>query len=344
MEEQANDRLAKEARRDSGYRKAAQFLIILGKEEAAKVLKHLSPEEVEGLSMEIARINSVEERESKKILEEFGYLFKSRDLVAQGGLKKAQEMLVAAFGEEKGTSLFNRIKIRTAYEPFTFLQDLDFHQVILLLKDESVPVLSVILSCLNPRLSAGILNYLPSKTQKELARRIARMNKVSPEVIYQAEESLREKIRTQGHMITQEIDGKTALAEIMKHLDFSTEHLLIGELEENDPELAESIRQKLFDVDVIPRIPDRELEIVLREFSDQEIAVILKGKENDIKKKIKSNVSSRRRDMIQLEYDALGEVMRSEADKATTEFMNYLRERAERGEIHLMEKGDEYVE
>lgn len=344
MRDVTREKLAKDKARDSGYRKAAQFLMLLGPDEAANVIKHLSHEEVEELALEIAQINRVEEGEAEKILDEFGCLARSRELVAQGGLGKAREMLIAAFGDEKGETFYNKLRLKTAFQPFSFLEDLDLGQVVLLLKDESTPVVGLILTYLEPQLAGRILSSLPQSSQKDIVKRIGRMHTVTPEVIQQAEQSLRDKIRSLGEIVTQKIDGKSALANILEHLDLRTEEILLDDLEGQDPELAEAIRQQLFNINVVLRIREQDLEQILRDFEDREVALVLKGKEESIKEKIFQNVSSRRRELIKAEYEVLAEVLRRDVDKQTLEFMNYVKNRVDTGEIMLLDKNDEYVE
>jgi flagellar motor switch protein FliG len=253
-------------------------------------------------------------------------------------------MLIAAFGDEKGETFYNRLRLKTAFQPFSFLEDLDLGQVVLLLKDESTPVVGLILTYLEPKLAGRILSSLPPSTQKDIVKRIGRMRTVTPEVIQQAEQSLRDKIRSSGEIITQEIDGKSALASILEHLDLRTEEILLDDLEAQDPELAETIRQQLFNINVVLRIREQDLEQVLRDFEDREVALVLKGKEESIKEKLFQNVSSRRRELIKAEYEVLGEVLRRDVDKQTLEFMNYVKNRVDTGEIILLNRDDEYVE
>ena len=342
--EVTREKLAKDKARDSGYRKAAQFLMLLGPDEAANVIKHLSHEEVEGVTLEIARIQRVDEADAKRILDEFGCLVRSRDLVAQGGLGKAREMLIAAFGEEKGESFYNKLRLRAAFQPFAFLEDLDLGQVVMLLKDESTPVVSLILAYLEPKLAGRILSSLPPSTQKEIVKRISHMRTVTPEIIQQAEQSLRDKIRSFGETVTTEIDGKFALANILEHLDLRTEEMLLDDLEDQDPELAETIRHQLFNINVVLRIREQDLERILRDFEDRELALVLKGKEEAIKERVLQNVSSRRRELIKEEYEVLGEVLRRDVDKQTLEFMNYVKNAVDNGEIVLLDRDEEYVE
>jgi flagellar motor switch protein FliG len=339
----AKNGFIKETKKESGYKKAAEFLILVGKEQAAKILKHLSEEEIQGITEEIAETKSIDKDKAKKILDEFGYLLKTRDLVARGGLDKAKEMLTAAFGEEKGGAIYEKILQRTIPHPFVFLNDLDFDQVLNLLKNESSPVLSVILSHLEHGLAAKILSSLSIEMQKNIAKRIANMEKIVPEVLRSTEQSLLKKVREQGRLVTKEIDGKNALLNIIKHMNLSDEESLITGLSDKDPELAESIKINLFTIEIVLKIRDKDFQKILQEFEDKEIALILKGENDQIKDKFLSNVSSRRKEIIELEYKAYGEVLKKDKDEITLDFLNYLREENAKGELLIIREEDQFI-
>jgi flagellar motor switch protein FliG len=331
----------KETSRDTGYRKAAQFLVLLGKEEAARVLRHMSPEEIEGITKEIARTQHIEEKEASKVLEEFGYISETKDLIASGGLAKAQEMLTASVGAEKAEKILARVRKEMAPPPFSFLQDVDISQAITLVREESVPVASLIIAHLDPRLAARILQALTPETQKEIIPRIAKMQKVDPEVIRRAEEMLRSKVRDAGQPVTEEVDGRSALTEILRFMDPGREQAILAELE---PNMANQIRKKLFTIDVVFRLPDKDLQKVIRDYADRELALVLKGVEEPTQKRISSAMSERRRELIRLEEDALGAVRRSDLDRAQQDFLEYIQLLDQKGEIVIVREREDYVE
>jgi flagellar motor switch protein FliG len=337
-------REAKDALRDKGYSKAARFLMILGQEQAAKVLRHLSEEEVAGITREIAQVEKVEGPEAVKILEEFGYLLKTQDLVARGGIEMAQAILEKAFAPERAKALVERLRHRTAPHPFSFLMDVDVEQVKLLLKNESAPVLAVILPHLSPDRAADILHTLLPEMQLEVIRRTARLREINPEVLRQAESTLREKIRAQGEIVTQEVDGQSVLAEILKAMKPSEERAILDKLELQDPALRKELDKKLLTLDILANIADRDLEILLRDYSDTELALLCKGLTEAQLGRVQSNLSSRRWEAVVEESRALGAVFRSEVDRAILEFLDYLKLQQERGEISIIKRGDEIVE
>jgi flagellar motor switch protein FliG len=330
----------RETSRDAGYRKAAQFLMLLGQDEAARVLKHLSPEEVEGITREIARTQNIEAHEASKILEEFGYIRETKNLIAIGGIDKAHEMLVASVGVERAEKIIAKVRKDLAPPPFTFLQDIDVHQVITLVREESVPVASLILAHLEPKLAARILQALSPEVQRDVVPRIAKMQKVDPEIIRKAEEVLRSKVRDQGEVVTEEIDGRDALTRILRYMDPGREQAILEDL---DPNTANQIRKKLYTIEVIFQVPDKDLQKVMRDYADKEIAMIVKGVEESVRDRLLASISERRQGFIRLEADALGAVRKTDVDAAIQDFLAYLQMLEQKGEIAILRGREQYV-
>jgi flagellar motor switch protein FliG len=330
----------KETSRDAGYRKAAQFLMLLGKEEAARVLRHLSAEEVEGITREIARTQHIEEKEASKILEEFGYLRETKDLIARGGIEQAQAMLIASVGPEKAEKILAKVKKDLAPPPFTFMQDIDVHQAITLMRAESVPVVSLILAHLEPKLAARILLALSPEAQRAVVPRIAKMKKVDPEVIRRTEETLRGKVRDQGVAVDVEVDGKAALTEILRFMDPGKEQAILSELE---PNTANQIRKKLYTIDMVFQIPDKDLQKLMRDYADKELALVARGVEEQVRERLLSAVSERRRELIRLEEEALGPVRKSDADRAIQDLLEYVQLLKQKGEIVILREREQFV-
>jgi flagellar motor switch protein FliG len=334
----------KDEARDAGYAKAARFLVLLGKEQASEVLKHLSEEEVAGITREIASLERMDTREAAKILEEFGYLVRTKDLVARGGIEMAKEILKAAFDEEKAASLIEKLSLRTAPHPFSFLMDLDLEQVKSLLRAESPAVLAVIIPHLSPERGAQVLDSLEPEVQIQVVQRIARMRDISPEVLRRAESTLREKVRAQGQIITQELDGQAVLVEILRNMPAAAGHQILDKLKLQDGVLAQSLAKRLMTMDVIFAIPDRDLQGVLRDFSDDELALLIKGLSELQQARLAANLSERRWQLVEQESEVLGSVLRSEVDRAVQEFLDYIRLQREKGEIQLIQDGEKLVE
>lgn len=316
------------------FRKVAKFLLLLGKEEAAEILKHFDAEEVEAISREIAEIKSIDKAEARALLAEFG-VAGSRSRGFPAGPATAKQMLTAAFGETRAEKILNRALPETRERPFRFLNEIDDHQILLLLRNEAAPTTSVVLPYLLPQKAARVLESLPPDLQKETIRRIAKLKKVDPEVIVRIEGTLKERIRTQGKVITEEIDGRDALANILKHLEYSQEEKILGEIASFDPELSEDVKNRLFTIELVFKIDDADLQAILRDYDDEEIATVLKAKTPRIREHIFSNLSSRRQAIVEEEMARLGKMRKSDVDSATKDFVDYLVDLDDQGKITI---------
>jgi flagellar motor switch protein FliG len=314
---------------ESKFRRAAKFLILIGAEEAAKILPRLEPEQIESLSREIASIRGVGPEEGEEILGEFRALRSAplRSGGAAGGPEAARRILHAAFGAEKGEALLEKALPPGGERPFAFLEDLGPEQAGLLLRGESPAVKALILSRLSPGLSAKILAAGPPGDRAELARRIARGGQVSPEVLRRAAEVLKEKARSLGQTAGaegREIDGPGTLAEILRHGDYSFGGRILQNLEEQDPALGRKLRDGMLSLDDVPGMDDRVLQEKLKTMGDRDIALLLKGRSRDFAEKLLSNVSSGRRQGIGEEGELMGPVPRRDTEEAARSFLDWL--------------------
>ncbi len=319
---------------EPGIAKAAKFLLLLGTDHASKVLSHLSPEEIEAVSKEILKIDTIDAKEANEVLAEFGWLVKTKGWAVEGGPEIAEKMLTAAFGEERAKALMRKAAPESL-RPFKFLEDYDDRELHIILKNESTQVLSVIVPYLDPKKASALLERLPAEQRVDLVKRIAKLDKVNPDVIRGVEEGIKERIRKIGTMRTEEIDGKAALAGILRHVDSGLEEQVLEALEEENPELSQHVRERLFTLEDILRVPDRAMQAALRDFQDRDIALAMKGRDERFKKKLLSNVSANRRAMILDEYAILGPVRREDAEAAARELVEYFKRAWEEGDIAL---------
>jgi flagellar motor switch protein FliG len=286
-------------------------------------LKHFDPSEVEEISLEVARTGKIDNAEAQALLAEFGVVGeKSKGFKA--GSETAKSMLTAAFGESRAKRILTRVVPETREKPFGFLGEIDPDQILLLLKNESAPTISIILPYLPPQKASKVLQSLSPELQRQVIRRIAKMKKVDPDVIVRIEGVLKERIRTQGRVITEEIDGRRALADILKYLEYSQEEKILDDLASSDPELSQDVKDRLFTIELVFDIDDADLQAILRDYDDEEIAVILKAKDERIQQRILSNLSSRRQLMVREEILSLGKMRKSDVDSATKDFVDYL--------------------
>jgi flagellar motor switch protein FliG len=333
--------------REQGYRKAAEFLLLLEKSRAARVLSLLSEEEVEGIIKEIAGLQNVSPAEAKKIAAEFGLPEAGRQAAgavpAPGGLDAARDMLQAAFGEERMREIIDKIKRQLEPGHFSFLKGLNRDQLVLLFQDESPQVVALVLAQLEPEAASAVIESLSSEKQKDVAKRIAQMDKVLPEVIRRTADTLKKKLFQQSAFSTLYIDGKSALRDIMKHMDFGRERALLDTLSEEKPELAEQLEKELFTMEIFKKLRAKDLQLFLRDVTDRDIAVSLKGEEDDLQGLFFNAVSARRKTFILEESKLIGEVPRKEADKVRRVLLDALKTKIGTGEIVLLEENDSFI-
>ncbi|HUX12470.1 MAG TPA: FliG C-terminal domain-containing protein [Spirochaetia bacterium] len=343
LPENALIRLTEDGASGSGRRRVAELLLLLGKDEAAGVLKHLDPQTIETVTAEIAAMGRLGKKEAASVLSEFGVSVRSGAAGRAGGIDTARQMLSAAFGEAEAEKLLLRVVPEAAPKVLDFLNDLEPQQIQLLLRHESAPVISIVVAHLDPPIAAQVVSALPPKLRQEVVRRIVRLQKVDREVIASIEASLREKIRASGKVVSSEIDGKTVLAQILRHLAPQDGEHLLDQLGRDSPELSADIRDRLFTIDTLLLIEDIDLQHVLQQFPDEEIALVLKGKTEEIRGKVLKNVSDRRRSFIMDEYQRLGALPRRDVDKATREFIAILKAMESEGKIVVRRPDERYV-
>jgi flagellar motor switch protein FliG len=325
------------------YTKIAKFLLLLGKEEAVKVVKHLSPEEVEKISREISHTKRVDRVEAEVLLKEFGFDSEREAVRVRGGADAAAEILTRAFGKEESDRLLRKAVPDAVPGPFSFLNDLEFDQLILLLKEESTQVIALVLRYLNPTLSSKVINAIDKTLSTSIIKRIAKGGSVSTEVITGMEDSLKEKIRNQGKVDSEVIDGPSALAGILKFMNIEDEQKILDSLSEEDADMGKNIKERLFTIDTVLHIDRNDLQKILNEMSEKEIVLVLKAVDDDVKKKIRSSISTGRLILIDEEDDILGPVKKSEAELQLKDFLKLLRKREEEGAFIIIREEDQLI-
>lgn len=325
------------------YSKIAKFLLLLGRDEAVKVIKHLSPQEVEKISRQISLTTRVDRVEAESLLKEFGFDREKDAVRVRGGADAASEILTRAFGKEESERLLRKAAPEVVPGPFSFLNDLEFDQLIMLLKKESSQVIALVLRYLDPALSSKVISAIDKKLSTSIIKRIARGGSVSKEVIAGMEESLREKIRNQGKVESEEIDGPSALAGILKYMNLEDEQKILDSLSEEDSQMSRNIKEKLFTIDTVLHIDRNDLQKILNEMSEREIVLVLRSVDEEVKTKIRSALSTGKLMLIDEEDDILGSVKKSDADHQLKEFLSILRKREDEGAFIVIREEDEYI-
>ena len=330
----------------SKYKRAAQFMVLIGSEEASKILSRLDPGQIEAISKEIVSIGSISPEEADSVLEEFRSLLSSPygySGSSSGGLEEARKILYAAFGPEKGEGMLLKAVPAAAENPFDFLSDFSGEQLALLFKDESPTACAMVFSRLPSKLSAAALAKVNTERKLDIVKRIARLKDTSPEVIERTAAALKEKARHFGRSAVDagsEIDGRSVLAAILKQSDLAFGGRLLEELEEEDPSLGKEMKDRLYTLEDICNAADRPIQEKLRTMDDREIALLLRGRSDSFTQKILLNISAARAERVKDESDIIGSVPKIETEAAAREFLAWFRLNREEGRILILSGED----
>ena len=336
----------------SKYKRAAQFMLLVGSDEASKILSRLDSGQIEAISKEIVTIKSISPEEAEAVLEEFrsllspGYGYSGG---SSGGPEEARKLLYAAFGPEKGEAILAKAVPETLENPFDFLKDFKGQQLAVLFKDEGPAACAMVFSRLPPKLSAAALANMTPERKLDIVRRIAHLNDTSPEVIERVAGAIKDKARLIGRSEIDDaefpggnMDGKSVLASILKHSDLAFGNKLLDTIEENDPYLGKEMKDRLYTLEDICNAADRPLQEKLRSMSDREIVLLLRGRSDEFTRKIKLNISVERSSHIEEESQIMGEALKIEAEAVAREFLTWFRISREEGRI-LMLTGEDVL-
>lgn len=333
------------SRQLTGPQKAAMVLVHLGRERAGKVLRAMRESEVEDLMAEVARLQEVDPKQMERTLQEFRDMASAHMYFAKGGLNYAREMLEDTLGRDKAREIVERLTLTTMELPFEFLRAADPRQVLTFLQDEHPQTIALVLAHILPDQAALVMSGLPEGIQGEVARRIAQMDRTSPEVIRQVESVLERKSST----LLQPSESSNAggiqpLVEILNRSDRTTEKLILENLARTDPELADEVRNRMFVFEDIVNLEDRSVQLVLREIDSKELATALKGVREDVRDKVLSNMSERAAATLTDEIELLGPVRLKQVEEAQGNIVKAIRRLEEAGQIIVSRGGEEFVE
>ncbi len=325
----------------TGRQKAGIFLISLGTEMAAEIFKKLREEEVETLIFEMARLDKITPEEKESVLIEFNELMMAQGFITTGGIDYAREVLEQALGTQKAIDIINRLTSGLQARPFDFVRRTDPQHLLNFIQNEHPQTIALILCYLEPQKAALILSSLPHQIQAYVAKRIATMERVSPEVLREIERVLERKLSTLASEEFAATGGIDAVAEVLNLVDRGTEKTIIEALEENDPELAEQIKKKMFVFEDIVLLDDRGIQRVLREVDNQELAKALKSVDEEVKEKIMKNMSRRAASLLREDMDFMGPVRLKDVEDCQQKIVNIIRKLEDAGEIIVARGGEE---
>jgi flagellar motor switch protein FliG len=330
------------AARIPGRRKAAVLMAALGSERAAGVMQHMREEEVEGLSLEMAKLSSVEQETAESIFNELASVANADGGLADvaGGIDFARDVLERALGAERAEELIGRLSTVIEMRPFEFLRRTPPEQIVAFLRSESPQTIALVVANLHTVLSAQVLARLPESLQPDIALRIARMGETSPRVIHQVEDVMRQKLMTLVEQEYSTAGGSKALANILNHADRSTERNVLDHLATTDADLAEQVRRMLFVFEDIVKLEERAIQQVLREANQKDLVLALRGAPEAVMEIVMTNMSERGAAMLKEEMEVQQPQRKRDVDEAQGRIVAVVRKLEEAGTIVLSGEGE----
>ncbi len=327
----------------SGTQKAAILLIALGPEKSATIFKYLKEEEIEELTLEIANTRSVTPQVKEEIINEFYEVCLAQQYIAEGGINYAKELLEKALGAEKAMDVIGRLTASLQVKPFEFVRKTDPSQLLNFIQDEHPQTIALILSYLSPAQSAMVLSSLSPDRQADVVKRIAMMDRTSPDVIKEVERILESKLSNLVNQDYSIVGGVDAVVDILNTVDRGTEKHIMETLEIEEPEMADEIRKKMFVFEDILLLDDRAIQRVLRDVDNGDLAMALKGANEEVQNAIFNNMSKRLAVMIREDMEFMGPVRMKDVEEAQQKIVNVIRKLEDSAEIVISRGGGDEI-
>lgn len=326
-----------------GLQKAAVLLIALGPEKSSMIFKHLREDEIEQLTLEIANTRSISSQVKEEVLNEFYQICLAQQYIAEGGINYAKELLEKALGTEKAMEVISKLTSSLQVRPFEFVRKTEPAQLLNFIQDEHPQTIALILSYLPANQAAQVVSALSLEKQADVAKRIAKMDRTSPDVIKEVEHVLERKLSSLVNQDYTIIGGVDAIVDILNTVDRSTEKHILENLEIEDPELADEIRRKMFVFEDILLLDDKTIQRVLREVDNNDIAIALKGANEEVQNAIFNNMSKRLVVMTKENMEFMGPVRLKDVEEAQQKIVSVIRRLEDAGEIVIARGGGDEI-
>lgn len=319
----------------SGPQKAAIVMLALGEQVAGQVLRHLTPEEIKKLGVEMTELRQMDPKVIEKTLQEFNQEFSDEDAIRLTGDEFLKRVLPSALGSDGAKQVMHMIEKEHEKTPFKNIKDLDPRVLANFLKAEHPQTIALVLVHLGEEKAAQVMAYLPEALQFEVLTRITALETVPTELVLEIDEALENELLSIGSEMQQMLGGIAKAAEILNRCDRKTSDRLLQALEEADAELAEKIRKLMFVFEDLVNVPDQGIRELLKEVDNKDLVVALKTASEELKAKIFKNLSKRAAQMLEEDLAVLGPVRLSEVEQAQQKILEVARRLEKEGRIVL---------
>jgi flagellar motor switch protein FliG len=329
-----------------GIKKAAILMIILGDQVSADIMRELDEEEVQLISREMARVNSIASEQAEDILDEFYQMTVAKDYVLKGGIDYARKVLMSAFGPEQAKKLLDRLMktLSTDLASFDALQKADPSQLAKFIHNEHPQTIALVLSHLNPSQAAALLVSLPAELRADVALRMANLDQISPEIMSKIAGIIGHKLKAIGELSREAYGGVRAVAEMFNRLDSASSKEILDTIENADPTLVETIRHLMFVFEDLLLIDPTGIKEVLSRVDRKLLTVALKGTSDQLKNHFLQCMSQRGAEMLKEDMEAIGPVKIKEVESSQQQIIAVVRQLETEGVINLKGTvGEQYV-
>ena len=328
----------------SGTQKSAILMMLLGEEEAAEILKNLSPKEVQHLGGAMYSVRNTDQETVNAVLDEFLAIIKKQTSLGLGAGNYIRNVLNRALGEDKAQSVLSRITPASSERPIEILDWMDGRSIAELLQDEHPQIIALIISYLDYSQASDVLNLLPEDLQPEIVQRIATLETVDPEALRELELVMQMKFKANTSLRSTKVGGVKAAAKIMNFTKANMEKRILGAIRRNDKDLMQAIQDNMFTFDNLGMSDDRSLQTLLRSVEPEDLIMALKGATVELQEKLFGCMSTRAAANISDEMEVLGPVRLTEVQTAQKQIIEVARKMADEGTIVLAGRGgDEMV-
>lgn len=327
----------------TGLEKAAILLMALGPDVSSLVLKQLPEKDIEKITYQIANTQVVDNETRFAVIQEFLQMSEAQQYLLHGGIEYAREILEKTVGPAKANELIRKLTESSKIRPFSLIRKADPRQLVNFISNEHPQTIALILSYLLPEQAAMVLSALPEDMQTEIAKRIALMERTSPEIVRAVESVLDKRLSSLVEQDFANVGGISTLVDILNRVDRGTEKTILESLEAEDPELAEEIRKRMFVFEDIIKLDDTSIRRVLRDVDNRDLALALKGASQDVSQRIFKNMSQRAAEMLKEDIEYLGPIRLRDVEEAQQRIVQIIRRLDETGEIIISRGGEDAI-
>ena len=322
---------------------AAILLMSLGEAEAAEVLKHMGPKEVQRIGAAMSNLSNVQQADVEAVLSNFLEEVRTLTGLGMGADNYIRNMLVTALGEDKANGLIDRILLGGNTTGLDTLKWMESRSVADIIRNEHPQIQAIVIAYLDPDQSADILSFFQEKVRLDIMMRVAALDTVQPGALQELNDILEKQFSGNASSQTKAMGGYKVAAEIMNNLDSSLEADLMDSIKESDEDMGNQIQDLMFVFDNLREVEDRGIQALLREVSSEVLIIALKGADEELQEKIFKNMSKRAAELLRDDLEAKGPVKVSEVEGAQKEILTIARRMADAGEIMLGGGGEQML-